>query len=47
MHDPQRFAGWRMPVVETSLGIPTLFELVIPDQTSRSCKAGWRGATTL
>jgi PilZ domain len=34
-------------IVETTLGIPPLFQLVRPNQTPVTCKVRWRRSTTM
>jgi hypothetical protein len=34
-------------MVETTLGIPSLFQLVRPNQTSVTCKVRWRRSTII
>jgi hypothetical protein len=34
-------------VVETTMGIPAVFQLATANQTARTCKVRWRRATTL
>jgi len=47
VHYPQYFKSRRVYLVQTTLGIPAVFQLNMPDRESQTCKVMWRDDTKL